>query len=40
MKIINERYKIVELLNQNRIYSVYEAIDISNDMSMVNIMFK
>ena len=37
MKIINERYKIVELLNQNRIYSVYEAIDINNNMSMVNI---
>lgn len=37
MKIINERYKIVELLNQNRTYSVYEAIDISNDMSRVNI---
>lgn len=37
MKIINERYKIVELLNQNRIYSVYEAIDIYNNMSMVNI---
>lgn len=37
MKIINERYKIVELLNQNRIYSLYEAIDISNNMSMVNI---
>jgi diguanylate cyclase (GGDEF)-like protein len=37
MKIINERYKIVELLNQNRTYSVYEAIDINNDMAMVNI---
>jgi len=37
MKIVNERYRIVELLNQNRIYSVYEAIDIDNNMSMVNI---
>lgn len=37
MKMINERYKIVEVLNQNRTYSVYEAIDINNDMSRVNI---
>ncbi len=37
MKIINGRYKIIELINQNRTYSVYEAIDLNRSLSKVNI---
>ncbi|MEG0670892.1 diguanylate cyclase [Clostridium sp.] len=37
MKMVNERYKIVELVNKSRTYSVYEAMDITKGISKVKL---